>query len=74
MKHAFQGNEAQARAIMKRHGATLLLICPDMAESTNYRARAPGGFYDRMARGWTPSWLTPLPLPKGSPLRLYRIS
>ena len=43
VQHAFQGNEAQARAIMKRHGATLLLICPDMAESTNYRARAPAG-------------------------------
>ncbi|MFN3676782.1 MAG: AcrB/AcrD/AcrF family protein [Sphingomonas pseudosanguinis] len=74
VQHAFQGGEAQARAIMKRHGATLLLICPDMAESTNYRARAPGGFYDRMAHGWVPDWLTPLPLPKGSPLRLYRIS
>lgn len=74
VQHAFQGNEVQARAIMKRHGATLLLICPDMAESTNYRARAPGGFYDRMAHGWVPDWLTPLPLPKGSPLRLYRIS
>ncbi|WP_312488619.1 AcrB/AcrD/AcrF family protein [Sphingomonas sp.] len=73
VQHAFQGSEAQARAIMKRHGATLLLICPDMAESTNYRARAPGGFYDRMAHGWVPDWLTPLPLPKGSPLRLYRI-
>lgn len=73
VQHAFQGNEVQARAIMKRHGATLLLICPDMAESTNYRARAPGGFYDRMAHGWVPDWLTPLPLPKGSPLRLYRI-
>ncbi|MGE7206597.1 AcrB/AcrD/AcrF family protein [Sphingomonas sp. NPDC019816] len=74
VQHAFQGNDMQARAIMKRHGATLLLICPDMAESTNYRARAPGGFYDRMAHGWVPDWLTPLPLPKGSPLRLYRIS
>lgn len=73
VQHAFQGNEVQARTIMKRHGATLLLICPDMAESTNYRARAPGGFYDRMAHGWVPDWLTPLPLPKGSPLRLYRI-
>jgi hypothetical protein len=73
VQHAFQGSEAQARAIMKRHGATMLMICPDMAESTNYRARAPGGFYDRMAHGWVPDWLTPLPLPKGSPLRLYRI-
>ncbi|WP_374297431.1 AcrB/AcrD/AcrF family protein [Sphingomonas sp.] len=73
VQHAFQGSETQARAIMKRHGATLLLLCPNMSESTNYRARAPGGFYDRMASGWVPHWLTPLPIAKGSPLRLYRI-
>ncbi|WP_413060687.1 AcrB/AcrD/AcrF family protein [Sphingomonas carotinifaciens] len=73
VQHAFQGSEAQARGIMKRHGATLLLLCPNMSESTNYRARAPGGFYDRMASGWVPGWLVPLPIAKGSPLRLYRI-
>lgn len=73
VQHAFQGSEVQARGIMKRHGATLLLLCPNMSESTNYRARAPGGFYDRMASGWVPDWLVPLPIAKGSPLRLYRI-
>lgn len=71
--HAFRGSPAQARAIMRRHGATLLLLCPNIAESTVYRAKAPGGFYDRLAKGERFGWLRPLALPKGSPFRLYRV-
>jgi hypothetical protein len=71
--HAFRGSPQQARAIIKRHGATLLLVCPNMAESTIYRARAPGGFYDQLAKGRSFAWLRPMSLPKGSPFRLYRI-
>ncbi|MGK6322316.1 AcrB/AcrD/AcrF family protein [Sphingomonas sp. DT-51] len=71
--HAYKGAPEQARAIMKRHGATLLLVCPDMAESTNYRAKAPGGFYARLARGERFDWLVPVPLKKGSPFRAFRI-
>jgi hypothetical protein len=73
VQHAFSGTPEQARAIMKRHGATLLLLCPNMSESTIYRARNPGGFYDRLAHNRFPDWLTSLPLPAKSPLRLYRI-
>ncbi|HVF92794.1 MAG TPA: AcrB/AcrD/AcrF family protein [Sphingomonas sp.] len=73
VQHSFTGPPDQARAIMKRHGATLLLLCPNMAESTVYRARAPGGFYDQLAHNRVPRWLTPVPLPAKSPLRLYRI-
>lgn len=71
--HAFKGTPEEARAIMKRHGATLMLVCPNMAESTVYRDRAPGGFYDRLAHGEKFPWATPIPQPKGSPLRLFRI-
>jgi hypothetical protein len=74
VQHAFTGTPDQFRAIAKKHGATLLLICPNMAESTVYRARAPGGFYDQLAHGQRPNFLEPLPLPKGSPLRLFKIS
>lgn len=74
VQHAFKGTPEEARAIMKRHGATMMLVCPNMAESTVYRDRAPGGFYDRLAHGETFEWLTPVPLPKGSPLRLFRIT
>ena len=73
VQHAFEGSPEQFRAIAKKHGATMLLVCPNMAESTVYRARAPGGFYDQLARGKTFPWLKPLPLPRNDPLRLFRI-
>ena len=73
VQHAFGRSPTEARGIIKRHGATMLLLCPNMAESTNYRARNPGGFYDQLAHGRDFDWLTPLPLPRGSPFRLFRI-
>ena len=73
VQHAFGRSPAQARGIIRRHGATLLLLCPNMAESTIYRSRNPGGFYDLLARGRTFDWLTPLPLPRKSPYRLFRV-
>ena len=71
--HAFGRSPEEARAIMRRHGATLLLTCPDMSESTNYRAKTPDGFYARLARGEDFGWLTPVALPPRSPFRAYRI-
>jgi hypothetical protein len=73
VQHAFQGSPETFRRIAAKHGATLLLICPNMAESTVYRARAPGGFYDQLAHGQHFPWLEPLPLPPDDPLRLFRI-
>jgi hypothetical protein len=71
--HAFQRSPDEAHAIIRRHGATMLLICPGNAESTIYRARSPRGFYARLARGEVPAWLAPLPLRRGSPFRLFRV-
>ena len=71
--HAFDGAPTQAHAIMLRHGATLLLTCPNLNESTVYRARSPNGFYSRLAKGEKFAWLTPVPLPKGNPYLLWRI-
>lgn len=71
--HAFDGPPEQARAIARRHGATLLLVCPYLAESTIYRSRSPKGFYAQLERGQRFDWLEPMPLPKGSPYRLWRI-
>uniref|UniRef100_UPI0035CA603B AcrB/AcrD/AcrF family protein n=1 Tax=uncultured Sphingomonas sp. TaxID=158754 RepID=UPI0035CA603B len=73
VQHAFSGSAENFRAIARRHGATLLLVCPNMAESTIYRARAPGGFYDQLAHRKRFDWLEELPLPAKSPLRLWRI-
>lgn len=74
VQHAFSRSPEEALAIMRRHGATLLLVCPNMAESTNYRAKAKGGFYDQLAHGKAFGWLDPVPLPSRSPFRAFRIS
>ncbi|MFV0624094.1 AcrB/AcrD/AcrF family protein [Sphingomonas sp. ac-8] len=71
--HAFQGSAAAFRPIAARYGATYLLTCPNVAETTLYRSRAPGGFYSQLAKGRVPAWLEPVALPKGSPFRLWRI-
>ena len=34
---------------------------------------APEGLWARLEAGEVPAWLEPVPMPKGSPLRLYRI-
>lgn len=69
----FDGTPDNARATMKAKGATLLMTCPNMSESTVYRARSPKGFYAQLATGTRFDWLEPVPLPKGSPLLLWRI-
>jgi hypothetical protein len=71
--HAFDGPPDQAREIAKRHGATLLLVCPYMSESTLYRSRSPKGFYARLEKGERFPWLEPMPLPNKSPYLLWRI-
>ena len=73
VQHGFGGSAEQFRAIARAHGATLLLICPNMAEATIYRARNPGGFYEQIVHGHVPAWLEPVPLPARSPFRLWRI-
>ncbi|MFM9978432.1 MAG: AcrB/AcrD/AcrF family protein [Sphingomonadaceae bacterium] len=71
--HAFGGSPEEARAIMQRHGATLLMICPNMSEATVHRARHPRGFYARLVRGERFEWLTPVALPRDRPLRAWVI-
>ena len=71
--HAFRSADpAVAREVMRRHGATLLLICPGMSETTIYASTAKRGFYAQLARGRVPVWLAPVPLPAGSPFKLWR--
>ncbi|WP_308223014.1 hypothetical protein [Sphingomonas sp. J344] len=66
--HAFKGAPQAFRGIARRYDAQYLLVCPNMAETTMYRARAKDGFYGQLAKGNVPDWLEPMPLPKGAPL------
>lgn len=71
--HAFTGSPDAFRNIAKRYGARYLLVCPNMAETTVYRARQPNGFYGQLSKGKVPEWLEPVPLYTHAPYRLWRI-
>lgn len=73
VQRAFRGSADDARNIARKHGATLLLVCPNMSESTIYKAHSPKGFYMQIVGGTVPDWLVPVPLPGGSPFMLWRI-
>ena len=72
--HVFRGTPDAARQIMARHGATYLLICPNMAEGGNHRRAAPKGFLAQLEKGQVPAWLTPVDLPAKSPLKMWKIT
>jgi hypothetical protein len=74
VEHAFRGTPDAAHAIIRAHGATLLLLCPGMAEGTIYAAEAPRGFFSQLMRGQVPAWLAPVALPRDSPFLLWRVT
>lgn len=73
IQHAFRGTPEDARNTARKHGASLLLICPNMSESTIYKSQAPKGFYMQLIAGKIPAWLEPVQLPANSPFMLWRI-
>jgi hypothetical protein len=62
-----------ARDVAERRGLDYVLICPGMSESTIYKAEAPKGFYAMLAAGKAPGWLEPVPMPRDSPFRMWRV-
>ena len=70
---AFRGDEAQAHRIIAKYRSDYLLVCPNMSTATIFRAETPNGFYGRLVRGQVPTWLTPVPLPKNSPFKMWRV-
>lgn len=73
VQHAFTDSSPEvAHEIMRRHGATMLLLCPGMSETTVYAARNKKGFYKQLVGGTIPAWLEPVTLPEGSPYLLWK--
>lgn len=70
---AFRGSADNARAMIAARRIDYVLICPAMSESTVYMAEAKDGFYMQLVRGKAPAWLSPVPLPKNSPYRMWRV-
>jgi hypothetical protein len=70
---SFRGSPDFARRVIERRGIDYVLICPNLSESTIYRAEAPKGFYAQIADGKVPDWLERVELPKDSPYRMWRV-
>lgn len=74
VQHSFRdANPEVAHEVMRRHGATLLLICPGLSESTVYAAESKTGFYMQLAKDKVPAWLERVKLPDNSPFKLWRL-
>ena len=73
LMRAWRGDSANALRTVQRYRIDYVLVCPNLSESTIYRAEAPRGFYSQLARGRVPDWLEPVQLPQGSPYRMWRV-
>jgi len=69
----FRGTADNARRTVTRRGIDYVLICPAMSESTVYAVQAKNGFYVQLNRGQVPAWLARVPLPPGSPYKMWRV-
>ena len=64
----------RARALIAKYRADYLMTCPMSSTTTIFAAEAPKGFYVQLSKGEVPNWLTPVPLPKDSPFRLWKVA
>ncbi|MBV9529377.1 MAG: AcrB/AcrD/AcrF family protein [Sphingomonas sp.] len=71
--NAFRGSEAQARALIGKYHSSYLLTCPNSSTTTIFASEAPKGFYQQLANGKVPGWLSPIDLGKVSPFRMWRV-
>jgi hypothetical protein len=72
--NTFRGDATQAHRLIRKYRSDYLLICPDASTTTIFMSEAPGGFYGQLVKGKVPAWLTPVPLPKDSPYKMWRVT
>ena len=69
----WRADDEEAKTIAARYGATYVLGCVGTNDLAAAKKEAPQGLWARLEAGEVPAWLKTVPMPKGSPLRLYRI-
>jgi hypothetical protein len=69
----FRGSPEAAEAVVRRHGATLVMICANSSESTLFKSDGPNGFYAQLAAGKSLPWLEPVALPAKNPFKVWRV-
>lgn len=71
---SFLAPPAQAEAPIRRTGATLLVICRNMADIGQLRDIAPNGLAAALYKGTPPPWLVPAPELGSKQLLVYRLA
>ncbi len=69
----WRGSADQAHALIAKYRSNYVLSCPDSSTTTIFMAEAPRGFYAQLQHGQEPNWLAPVPLPKDTPYRMWRV-
>ena len=69
----WRGDAAQAKAIAAKYHSAYVLSCPNSSTATIFMSETPKGFYMQLEHGQVPNWLRPVPLPKDSPYRMWKI-
>jgi hypothetical protein len=71
--NAFRGTAEQAHGLIQKYHSTYLLTCPHSSTTTIFMSETPAGFYAQLEKGQVPKWLQPVPLPKDSPFKVWRV-
>jgi hypothetical protein len=64
----------RAHALIGKYHSTYLMTCPNSSTTTIFMSETPQGFYAQLERGQVPRWLAPVPLPKDSPFKIWRVT
>lgn len=72
--NAWRGSADQAHRIMvDKYHSNYVLSCPKSSTTTIFMSEAPKGFYAQLEAGQVPKWLQPVPLPKDSPFKMWKV-
>src|SRR3546814_13437070 len=70
---AFLGDPAQAEALVRGRGATLIVVCRSANDFTQYRRARADGLAASLYAGKPPIWLEPVPLGVAPGLAEWRV-
>jgi hypothetical protein len=71
---AWRGSAEQAhQIIVDKYHSNYVLSCPDSSTTTIFTSEVPDGFYGQLQDGEVPKWLQPVPLPKDSPYKMWKV-
>ncbi len=71
--NVFMGSKAEAKLAANSSDADYIISCKTAAETNLYKRLAPNGLLSELEEGAIPNWLTPVEMPAGNPLLVFKI-